>query len=267
MTGADGSAAVEMVALSDRGRVRERNEDAVFVDAGRGLAVLADGLGGHRAGAVASNMAVAVLGSELPQSFVLSLRGPTPGDIAASARETMMGAVIRTNAVIHHAAGENPKYAGMGTTLVAAQFYADRLLVAHVGDSRLYRWRAGVLAQLTRDHTRLQCQIDKGMLEVGQGRPATNRNLLTRALGVDAIVRPEIGDHAVQAGDIYLLCSDGLTGMADDEQIAAVMNRHGGDMRQSAAQLVEKANELGGKDNVSVILAKITAPQWQTMTS
>lgn len=251
------SHAIEMVALSDSGRVRRNNEDAVCVNPQLGLALLADGMGGHNAGEVASNMAITAIGSELEHA----LRKLPPHLSAAHHRartHEMLGDVIlRTNAAIRMAAQSNPKLAGMGTTLVAVQFHDDNLVVAHVGDSRLYRLRDDFLTRLTRDHSLLQEQIDKGMIAPAEARFAQHRNLVTRALGVAPSVAIELNDYGVLPGDVYLLCSDGLSDMAEDHEIAAIMTEFSANAQLCARQLVEIANEHGGRDNVSVILVKI----------
>ncbi|MFN3883439.1 MAG: Stp1/IreP family PP2C-type Ser/Thr phosphatase [Rhodocyclaceae bacterium] len=249
--------AIEMAAVSDPGRLRPNNEDAVFADARLGLAVLADGMGGHNAGEVASQMAITAIGSELAHAFdTIPPHRPTPQGVPF-AREVLLDVIQRTNAAIRLAAQQNPRYAGMGATLVVVQFFDDRLVVAHVGDSRLYRLRAGELGCLTRDHSLLQEQLDKGMISPEQARRAPNRNLVTRALGVEADVVVDIAEHAVLPGDIYLLCSDGLNDMVDDREIAAILSEFSANMQLCATQLVQIANQHGGRDNVSVILAKI----------
>ncbi len=252
----DLSSAIEMVVCSDTGRVRRNNEDAVFANARLGLAVLADGMGGHAAGEVASGMATTALGSELEHAFKKQPAHKTTRSRSRT-REVMIDVIARTNAAIHMAARSNPKFSGMGTTLVVAQFYDNRLVVAHVGDSRLYRFRGDSLAQLTRDHSQLQEQIDSGMISPEQARFAPNKNLVTRALGVDVTVKAEVGEHEVVPGDIYLLCSDGLNDMAEDRDIAALLTTMSADLSLCAQQLIQMANENGGRDNVSVILAKV----------
>jgi protein phosphatase len=137
------------------------------------------------------------------------------------------------------------------------QFYDDKFVVAHVGDSRLYRLRDDFLTRLTRDHSLLQEQIDKGMISPEEARLSPNRNLVTRALGVDPSVDVELNDYQALPGDVYLLCSDGLNDMADDSEIAAIMTAFSANLQLCARQLVEMANEHGGRDNVSVILVKI----------
>lgn len=253
----DLSAALEMAVCSDAGQVRPLNEDSALANAPLGLAILADGMGGYNAGEVASSMATAVLGSELEHLFGTR----APGELAASgqtwAREALLDVITRTNAAIYQASQSQPQYTGMGTTLVAVQFYDDRLTVAHLGDSRLYRLRKEELTQLTRDHSLLQEQIDKGMLTPEQARFSLNKNLVTRALGIDPTVAVELNDYDALPGDVYLLCSDGLNDMVEDEEIALTLSALSVNLPLCATQLVQMANDNGGRDNVSVILVKI----------
>ena len=246
-----------MAARSDVGLHRRHNEDALYCDLQRGLAILADGMGGYNAGEVASRMAVSHLAEQLGH---FNLADDPPATFRpARIKDALSAAVGAANAAIFAAAGRTPQYAGMGTTLVVAWFYNDRLSVAHVGDSRLYRWRGGVLEQLTRDHSFLQAQVDKGYLSAEQARHSPQRNLVTRALGVDPTVIPEIHDYAVQPADLFLLCSDGLSDMVEDSEIAACLPTQGEHLRQSVDQLIDLANDAGGRDNISVILVKVAA--------
>lgn len=260
MVAPDLSFAIEMATCSDPGQVRTNNEDSVLANAHLGLAVLADGMGGYNAGEVASGMATAVLGSELEHAF--STRAPHEhGDSGTPwAHAALHEVIAHANTAIHQAAQDQAKYAGMGTTLVAVQFYNNRVAVAHVGDSRLYRLRGETLDRLTRDHSLLQEQIDRGMITVEQARFSQNKNLVTRALGVEKTVETEISEHEVMPGDIYLLCSDGLNDMVEDEDIALVITSFAANLPLCATQLVQMANDNGGRDNVSVILAKVKGP-------
>jgi serine/threonine protein phosphatase PrpC len=165
--------------------------------------------------------------------------------------------IERVNGIIYDTALTQPQCAGMGTTLVMAWFHDDGLTVAHLGDSRMYRLRGGELRQITRDHSLLQEQIDGGLISPEEARVSPNKNLVTRALGVDPDVEPEIRDYDVRAGDIYLLCTDGLTDMVEDGDIAMIMSAASASLDDQAAQLVAMANERGGRDNVSVVLIKI----------
>ncbi|MCX8085538.1 MAG: Stp1/IreP family PP2C-type Ser/Thr phosphatase [Rhodocyclaceae bacterium] len=260
MAAPDLSAALEMAALTDPGRVRANNEDAVLANPRLGLAVLADGMGGYNAGEVASGMTTALLGSELEARF--AERAPhLPGAGGRSwAQEALKSVIARANAEILAAASREARLSGMGTTVVAAQFFDDRLATAHVGDSRLYRWRGEALAQLTRDHSLLQEQIDSGMISVQEARYSQNRHIVTRALGVEPEVDIELSEFAVQPGDVYLLCSDGLTDMVEEADIALTLSALSANLPLAAAQLIDLANDNGGRDNVSVILVKVKAP-------
>jgi protein phosphatase len=260
MTAIDLSRAIEMATCSDTGQVRTHNEDSVLANAALGLAVLADGMGGYNAGEVASGMATAVLGSELEHAFGDRAPHGLTDSGAPLARAVLEDVIARTNAAIYHAAQSQPQYAGMGTTLVAVQFYDDRLTVAHIGDSRLYRLRGEEFSQLTRDHSLLQEQIDGGMITREQARFSQNKNLVTRALGVEATVATELNDYDVLPGDVYLLCSDGLNDMVEDEEIALTLSALAANLPLCASQLVQMANDNGGRDNVSVILVKIKEP-------
>ena len=251
--------ALEIVSQTHPGMVRSHNEDSVAQELACGLVVLADGMGGYNAGEVASGIAVSVVATEICQR--LQNASPTDRD-EASGEE--LGVVVlreniqRANASIYHAAQSQPQYAGMGTTIVAGLFYDNRVAVGHVGDSRMYRLRGETLETITRDHSLLQEQIDGGMISIEDARLSRNKNLVTRAVGIDADVVPEIHVHDVLIGDIYLLCSDGLNDMVEDDDIQSTLYAMQGNLPLAAEQLIQTANDNGGRDNVSVILVKIT---------
>jgi serine/threonine protein phosphatase PrpC len=252
---------LDIVTKTDPGMVRSNNEDAVMANPVRGIAVLADGMGGYNAGEVASGMATVLLGTELEKSFLA--RSPSsPGlpDSASGeswAHAALSAEIAKTNSAIYQAAQSQPQYAGMGTTLVIGVFHDDKVTVAHIGDSRLYRLRGEDFSQVTRDHSLLQEQIDSGIITAEQARHSQNRNLVTRAVGVDPEVQPEIHDYDVLPGDVYLFCSDGLNDMVDDEEIAMTVGALSANLELCATQLIQMANDNGGRDNVSVILVKI----------
>ena len=241
------SASVCFAGLSDRGRVRAHNEDAITLDPALGLAVLADGMGGHQAGEVASAIAVQTVRARLAASLA---RSAAPDEIEAAVR----AAVVAAHQAILTTAARTPGCRGMGTTLVLALFTRETVLVAHVGDSRAYRLRAGELQALTRDHSLVQQQIDAGLLRPQQARQLPERHVLTRALGIEGDGAPELSRHPLQPGDRYLLCSDGLHDMLDDGRIGAELRRLPG-AQTAARALLKAANEAGGHDNVSVIVA------------
>ncbi|MDQ5881202.1 MAG: family protein phosphatase [Pseudomonadota bacterium] len=251
------SEALEIVVKTDPGMVRSHNEDAVFGNPHRGLVILADGMGGYNAGEVASGMATTVLSTELEAAFAARSPDEEEADGALYAHAAIVDRVTKTNTAIFNAAESQPQYAGMGTTLVLALFHDNKLTAAHIGDSRLYRLREGDFRQLTRDHSLLQEQIDAGMISVEDARHSQNKNLVTRALGVDPEVETELHDHDVLPGDIYLLCSDGLNDMVEDEETALTLQALGANLELAATQLIQMANDNGGRDNVSVILVKV----------
>jgi protein phosphatase len=258
--------ALEIVSQTNPGMVRSHNEDSVTCVTEHGLVVLADGMGGYNAGEVASGIAVSVLSSEIRHG----LEEVRPESIDAASGEEVGVVLLRDNVKkanlsIYNAAQSQPQYSGMGTTIVTALFYDNRVVVAHVGDSRMYRLRGEVFETVTRDHSLLQEQIDSGVISKEMAKLSKNKNLVTRAVGIDANVVPEVHVYDVEAGDIYLLCSDGLNDMVADEDIGATLQMLRGNLALAASQLIEQANDNGGRDNVSVILVKVkgnySAPQ------
>ena len=250
--------ALEMASATDAGMVRSHNEDSIASDPSLGLAVLADGMGGYNAGEVASGMATTVLITELRQALGRhsSLEAGARGG-GSTAQMLLREEIAKANRSIFQASQSQPQYAGMGTTLVVALFHDNKVTVAHIGDSRLYRMRNGELNQITRDHSLLQEQIDSGLITPEQAKLSANKNLVTRALGIDAVVEPEIHDYEAMAGDVYLLCSDGLCDMVSDEDIGMALQTLSANLTLCAQQLVQMANDNGGRDNVSVMLVKI----------
>lgn len=249
--------ALDVAVRTDPGRSRSHNEDAVFADAGLGIAILADGMGGYNAGEVASGMATTLLASNFARYIPTHTLGNGPASGVAEAVERIAHEVAVTNLAIYNAAQSQPQYAGMATTLVVAWFYDNRMMVGHIGDSRLYLLRGDHFQQLTRDHSLLQEQLDNGMISMAEARHSQNRNLVTRGLGVGPEVETEIHDYELEAGDIVLLCSDGLTDMIEDAEISFILQTSGGDVTLAAEHLVKRANDHGGRDNISVILVKI----------
>jgi protein phosphatase len=249
---------LEFASCTDPGMVRSHNEDAVAADPATGLAVLADGMGGYNAGEVASGMATTVITTEMQQLFAkVKPYELDPETNKVIAPQLVREQVMKANASIYHAAQSQPQYAGMGTTLVVCLFYDNKALVAHLGDSRLYRMREGTLKQVTRDHSLLQEQIDSGLISPEQAKHAQHKNLVTKALGIDPTVEPEIREYETRPGDIYLLCSDGLCDMVEDGDISMTLEALGANLNLAAQQLVQMANDNGGKDNVSVILVRV----------
>ena len=246
--------ALEIATATNSGMVRSHNEDSIAADGEAGLAVLADGMGGYNAGEVASGIAVELIKSEMKKA----LAGKKPEELnGQSAEQLITEHSTRANAAIYQAAQSQPQYSGMGTTLVVALWHDNHVSVGHVGDSRLYRLRDGVLEQVTRDHSLLQEQIDSGMITKEQARHSQNKNLVTRAVGIDPEVETEVHTYPVQPGDIFLLCSDGLNDMVIDEDIQLTLASLAANLPLAAQQLVQQANDNGGRDNVSVILVRV----------
>ncbi len=249
--------ALQFVSRSDAGTVRSHNEDALYTNSALGLAIIADGMGGYNAGEVASGMATNLLGAELEKAFDSVPPYRLDADGRPQAHPVLHAEIARANTVILQAAQSQPQYQGMGTTLVLGLFYDDSLTVAHIGDSRVYRLRAERLEPLTRDHSLLQEQLDSGMITMEEARRSQNKNLVTRALGVDPEVEAEIRDYDTLPGDVYLFCSDGLNDMVQDEAIAGILKTHGTDLEQAANRLIQAANDSGGRDNTSLILVRV----------
>jgi len=241
----------EFFSQIDTGRFRTNNEDSVAVDPAGGVAVLADGMGGYNAGEVASQMACEFVCGELVRWLQQASQSATDVDV----RRAMDICVDNANRAIFNAANSNADYAGMGTTLVLSVFRPGRVLIGHIGDSRAYRWRDAQLQQITRDHSLLQEQIDAGILTPEQAALSSNKNLVTRAVGVEDYVLLETRSHELQSGDIILMCSDGLSDMLEDRQIAEVMAQHN-QLPQLGAALIEAANAAGGRDNIAVMLIR-----------
>ena len=229
----------EYAGLTDPGLLRENNEDSVALDPARGVAVLADGMGGYNAGEVASGMATAFIKSELSRWLTEAGAGVKSKEV----RRAMEICVDNANRAIYNSANSNAQYAGMGTTLVMAIFQDTRVIVGHVGDSRCYLFRGGDLYQITRDHSLLQEQLDAGLITPEEAAVSLNKNLVTRALGVEDTVLLEAHEHVLEPEDVYLLCSDGLTDMVSDEQIAQILATDD-PLETRAKKLVDTANAM-----------------------
>lgn len=233
--------------------MRDNNEDAVAVDEATRLAVLADGMGGYNAGEVASNMLTGFIVHELGRWLLQA--SETASD--AEVKRAMDICVDNANRAIFNSANTNPKYAGMGTTLVMTVFRQNSLLLGHIGDSRAYRWRDDHLQQITRDHSLLQEQLDAGLITPEEAAYSSNKNLVTRAVGVEDTVILDINQHDWLPGDLIFMCSDGLSDMLDDDALTQIMRRmHAHALPQIGNALIAAANEMGGRDNIAVILAR-----------
>jgi len=249
------------VGLTDTGRVREHNEDTISVDANMGLLVLADGMGGYNAGEVASGIAVKTIVNLVRESVEREdLTNPDQGTGLSRPAIILRDAIVRANKIIYQTARTQPNCEGMGTTVVGCLFHDNRITIAHVGDSRLYRLRGEGFEQVTLDHSLLQELVDRGFYSPEEAQRAANKNYVTRALGVEQSVEVEIQEHPAQRGDIYVLCSDGLSDMVEDDDIQLTINTFGANLDTVAKQLVQLGNDNGGKDNISVLLAQVLEP-------
>jgi protein phosphatase len=249
---------IAIIGLTDTGMIRKKNEDAIGFDSALGLIVLADGMGGHRGGEVASSMSVDAILDALQRLLPKIKPGRTDPDSGFSLESVCVQEAIETaNDQVFQAADENPEHFGMGTTIVVLLYYNNTFSLGHVGDSRCYRLRADKLEQITKDHSLLQELIDRGFYTVEEARNSRNKNLVTRALGIGPQVNVDMQEDIVLKNDIYLLCSDGLTDLVEDEYIYLTIKRFSDNLEEAAKQLITKANENGGKDNISVMLCRI----------
>jgi protein phosphatase len=249
---------IRSVGATDVGRVREHNEDTIGVDADIGLLVLADGMGGYNAGEVASGIAVKTIMSLVKESMEhQDMSVPDPETGLSRPSIVLRDAIARANKIIHQTAKTQPQCEGMGTTVVACLFSDNKVSIAHVGDSRLYRLRANRFEQMTMDHSLLQELVDRGFYSQAEAQRATNKNYVTRALGVEPGVEVEIHEQPALKGDFYVLCSDGLSDMVEDEDIHLTISTFSASLETVAKQLIQLSNDNGGRDNVSLILAQV----------
>lgn len=237
---------------TDVGRMRSSNEDSLFADANRdrGLFIVADGMGGHAAGEVASAMAVEIITHDI------SLADPVEG---GNARETMGRALRHANSAIYRRTVEEVEKQGMGTTASVLFLADDRFVIGHIGDSRIYRLRGEEFTQLTKDHSYVQEQVDAGLLTPEQARVHPYSNVITRCVGATADVEPEVSDGEFKEGDLFLLASDGLTAMLDDRRIEQILRTPLSPSRL-VAKLISEANARGGVDNITAVVVHVAGP-------
>ena len=253
------SPVLEMAALTDVGRNRPHNEDAHYIDTHLRLALLCDGMGGYSSGEVASAIAIDTIttGVRNHASPDRVLSKIDAGSGLTHAAMYLREQILIANQIIYNRAHSDGKFAGMGTTVVANFFYENRVCIAHIGDSRGYRWRRDKFHQLTRDHSLLQDQIDFGLISQEDARHAQHKNLLTKALGIDPIVEPDINEYRIEVGDVYLLCSDGLCDPVDDDEMAGILSSKDLDLRVALKQMIDLANHHGGPDNITAVLVRV----------
>lgn len=243
---------------TDPGMIRPNNEDRISTTPELGLAVVADGMGGHQAGEVASGMAVDVVTRHLINVFS---RDTPPADEEVADQSSVelraVGeAIALANTAIFELAQSSPNCSGMGTTVVVTLFHEDKVCIGHVGDSRLYRYRNDTLEPITEDHSLVQELVARGLITPEEARNSVNKNLVTRALGIEPTVESQLTEQTLQDQDIYLLCSDGLNDVLPDDVTAQLLKDHGSDLQAAADRLVAQVNARGGPDNVSIVLVR-----------
>lgn len=251
---------VEIVCQTDVGQVRDHNEDYVGSDDRVGLAVLADGMGGLNAGEVASSMSVHLLMDDLrgyAEGETALEHELAESDTVSRHSQIVERAIEKANSSVFHVSQTQPHCEGMGTTVVVSMFYDNKVTIGHIGDSRVYRFRDNKLEQVTKDHSFVQELIDKGLYTKDEARASSKKNVVTRALGVAPKVQPEVHEYKVKQGDVFLMCSDGLTDLVGDSDIEKTFRELGANLGVTAGHLVEVANASGGKDNISVVLIRI----------
>ena len=249
---------LRVVGLTDTGKVREHNEDSISGDADIGLLVLADGMGGYNAGEVASSLAVKTIVNQVREHLEReNLRSVDAESGLARTSIILRDAIHRANKIIYQTAHTQAQCEGMGTTVVAALFFDNRVTIAHVGDSRMYRAQGAKFERITMDHSLLQELVDRGLYSAEEAQRAANKNYVTRALGVEPTVEVEIREIPVQKGELYMLCSDGLSDMIEDEDIHLTINTFSDNLDTVARQLIQLANDNGGRDNISVLMAHV----------
>lgn len=238
---------MEISSATSIGRVRPLNEDSYFVSqpdpSGTVLAVVADGMGGHNAGEVASSRAVGTV-----QKDVL-------GQCEKNAKDKLLNAVENANREIYEMSRNRKNLSGMGTTVTACVATKNSVIAVQVGDSRLYLMRGSEITQITKDHSLVEMLVESGKITKDEARCHPQKNIITRAVGTDETVVADTYEFATETGDVILLCSDGLVNMVEDEEILSVM-KQSETLNDAANQLVAAAEEAGGTDNITVILIK-----------
>jgi serine/threonine protein phosphatase PrpC len=256
-------------AATDTGLVREGNEDCFLVDQDLGLFIVADGMGGHRAGEKASSMSVEIVRNVLAERRQAIVeqeadRGDEPSE-NSPAVNALRDAMLEANATVYAASASNPDLQGMGTTVTSALILGQQAFIGHVGDSRAYLLRQDQLYQVTMDHSLVAEQVRLGLMTEAQSRVSQYRNIITRSIGIDSQVEVDLYYVALEQGDLLLLCSDGLNGMLTDEEIADVLRGHFAD--QCPKMLVELACAHGGEDNITAVCVYVGDAAQQMETS
>jgi protein phosphatase len=243
-------------ALTDVGRKRQENEDSFCLVPELGLYVVADGMGGHAAGEVASRLAVETIQEWMGKYLTDPSAAVADAGAESVSHEAsfLLSSIQFANRIIFDAAKARREYAGMGTTIVAALTRDDTVVLAHVGDSRIYRIRDGQISQVTRDHSFVQHQVDRGIMSVEEAQQSQYRHMITRALGLKERVEVDLTEERAVAGDLLLLCSDGLSDLLHDEEILDTLREPGADLDRVCRVLIDRANANGGDDNITALV-------------
>lgn len=234
------------------GRKRKVNQDSFLMEPGSNLFVVADGMGGHAGGETASRLTV--------ETVVQSLLSDKSSNLSMAAPDMVMGAIHRANTAVHSAAEKNKNLAGMGTTVITMYFDGGKLFVGHVGDSRVYMARKQQIWQITKDHSLVNEKLKAGLITREQMKKDKSRNVITRSVGFESSVLVDVYQKEIAPGELYLACSDGLSGMVSDEEILNTIDQFGWesqDLTPLVNTLIEKANANGGDDNVTVVVARV----------
>jgi len=247
---------------TDVGRRRELNEDTYYASDRDTFAVVADGMGGRDFGEVASSLFVSTLNSYMKKFFPSSFRRRTRDDGSAAPEHlmTLFDTWFRDiNSAVYNWGDLDRKYSEMGTTVAFLFLQADFGIVGHVGDSRVYRQRNGAFSLLTEDHSFVNTQLKAKLITAEEALRSSHRNIITRAIGTRSTVKPTFSVCSVKPGDTFLLCSDGLTDLVEDREISEILSAHADDLEACVDALIDEANSRGGKDNITVVLALVTA--------
>ena len=252
---------IQVAGVTDVGLVRSNNEDNLGYDTARGIFVVCDGMGGQAAGERASKIAV--------DTVMEHFRRPSKGqevfgveiELLSGRANALARAIHLANQAIHDEASRDENYAGMGTTIVALAVEGDQFSVAHVGDSRAYLSRAGVLQPLTSDHSLVMEQVRRGLLALEDVEKSTVQNVIVRSLGAEESVDPDLADHELLAGDLLLLCSDGLSHFVHDDRLQEVL-RAEESPEDACKDLIQAAKDAGSNDNITCLIVKAAEPSW-----
>ncbi len=245
---------------TDVGRKRQLNEDSFYTSAEYGFCVLADGMGGRDFGEVASSLCVSSFNTyfrkHFPESFRGRLRG-RDGLMEDLLRVLFDGWVREVNNAVYNFGMVDARYREMGTTLAFLYHQEDFVALVHVGDSRIYRWRGGAMKQVTEDHSFINSQLKAKLITPEEAALSSHKNIITRAIGTRPVVKPEVRFHEALPGDVYLLCSDGLSDLVSGDDMGQAVARNGTNLARAMDEMIDLANERGGKDNITVVLARV----------